>query len=801
MTLPALNPNRNANPFLHPSKAAAGGDLWYIGHAQASIRPFDREFSRTIWEMKYRYATDETIDDTMLRIAKGVFAKEDPENYEWAQWAFWALQAGLLMPGGRISATAGTPKHTTMINCYVSTTIEDSLVGIMKAHTEAALTLQMGGGIGMDFSTLRPKRAELARTGEGSEASGIGPFMDMWDAMCRTIMSAGARRGAMMGTLCDTHPDLLEFITAKTVKGRWTNFNVSVLVSDAFMAAVDEDADWLLYFKKRPTGERDPKVAAFDFVDDEGVQQYVYSVWKARDLWNRITELTHQYSEPGVIFIDRINELNNNAAFEDIRCTNPCGEQPLPPYACCNLSAINLARMVLDPYSDTPSMNWKVLERVVEIGVWFLDNVIDTTLYPLPEQAQEEHDKRRIGLGFSGLADCLAQLNLRYGSPQAAEMASKIMQRIMYVAYRTSIDIAKIKGPFPAFKEGYLIPGTFVAERVPADLQQAIRAHGIRNSLLLTVAPVGTGSILFGDTSSGLEPTFAHRAIRKVLQNDGTWKEHETLGYGLYMLQHIKGTQEPLPHMVTSEDLKVHEHIVMQSAIQRYVDASVSKTINCPEDISLDDFRNVYDLAYKSGLKGCTTYRPSDIRGAVLSKATNSSNAQTPAVTELRPRPDVLSGKTYKIKWPHKDAAMYMTINSDEDSRPFEILITSKDASHQEWITALTLMITAIFRKGGDISFIANELKQVNSFHDTAWIGGKHYGSIPAYIGHILEAHLTGNSTQGAQTGTREPARTDNSRGDAQPARGSTCPKCSAPTLIRAEGCKKCTSCGFSSCG
>ena len=752
-----------------------------------------------IWRDKYRWKDESNLDRTFERVAKAIYEKDlDTEAYK---VAYDAMCRGLWIPGGRIIAGAGTEKRVTLMNCYVNETVSDDLEGIMHAVSNTALTLQQGGGIGTDFSTLRPEGAILTRT--HSKASGPLPFMHMWDRTSATIRSAGDRRGAMMGTMSDTHPDLPKFITAKRDSGVLTQFNISVLISDAFMEAVRDDEEWVLYFNIPPL-ERDEKLVQYDFIDEEtDVMQYAYSVWRAKDLWKLITENTYEYSEPGVIFIDRINELNNLQYCELIRCTNPCGEQPLPPHGVCNLGHINLARCVRDPFTPTASVDYTLITSLAKMGVRFLDNVIDVTRYPLEEQEREQLAKRRLGLGYTGLADLLAQVKVRYGSPDAVRITEEITRAICWAAYDASADLAVEKGPFPAYKEDEYLSGySFVNTMLPESLKNKIKEKGIRNSLLMTIAPTGTGSILVGNVSSGLEPVFLHSATRRVLKpTTGFGDQHETYtewGYGarLYAASQVPGADISVvtlpPFMVTAEDLTVEDHVVMQAAAQRWIDASISKTINVPKDMSYDEFVRVYDLAYSLGCKGCTTYRPSDIRGSVLSKP---GTEVTTVSDRLPDRPECLRGQTYKIKWPSLSSALYLTINQDAEGLPFEIFLASKDAKYHDWATALTVMISAIFRKGGNIAFVANELQQIQSLNDGNFVQGKHHPSLPAYIGFILERHLDEPSMPftATQTWATEPESKNRMIGE-------KCPQCNQFSLVKQEGCKKCVRCDYSSC-
>lgn len=757
-----------------------------------------------VWRDKYRWKDEPNIHKTFIRVADAIYELDAGENGAKGRVAATdAMQKGLWIPGGRILAGAGTEKRVTLMNCYVNEPVGDSMEGIMNALTNTALTLQQGGGIGTDFSTLRPEGALLKRT--HTKASGPMPFMYMWDRASATIRSAGDRRGAMMGTICDTHPDMPKFVVAKREPGALTQFNISVLVSDAFMEAVREDAEWLLYFNVEPH-TRDDSLIEYDFEDEEtGDKQYVYSVHKARDLWRLITENTYEYSEPGVLFVDRINELNNLYYCEDIQCTNPCGEQPLPPHGTCNLGHINLARCVKQPFAPNAKLDYDLIREVTRMGVRFLDNVIDVTRYPLDAQALEETNKRRLGLGFTGLADCLSQLGVRYGSPDAVRITEEITRTMCWEAYSTSADLAEEKGSFPLFdKDKFLLGYNFAATMLPNELKAKIAQKGLRNSHLMTIAPTGTGSIVCGNVSSGAEPVFLHETKRKVLKPTtgfgDQWEYYTEWGYGaklFFASAHLDSYTRvdfkvDLPsHMVTAEDLTIQEHVVMQAAAQRWIDSSISKTVNIPKETTYDEFVQVYDLAYSLGCKGCTTYRPSDIRGSVLSAP---GETQAPLTDKLAERPEFLEGRTYKIKWPSVNSALYLTINSSGDGTPFEVFLTSKDSKHHDWTTALTVMITAIFRKGGDVSFVAKELQQVQSLADSAFKEGRNHPSLVAYIGYILEKHIAGKQEPVVEV-------IEAAKPIVQHVRGEQCPKCRGLTLIRKEGCKVCMTCDFTTCG
>ncbi len=770
--------------------------MFKVDQAHAKMDIFKEKMTHDIWRDKYRWKDEATPQHSFRRVADAV-SKFDPKtraNEELSNQFFYAMSLGLWVPGGRIIAGAGTTKRVTMMNCYVNEVVEDSMEGIVRALSNTMLTLQQGGGIGTDFSTLRPEGALLHRT--HTKASGPIPFMHTWDAASRTIRSAGDRRGAMMGTMSDTHPDLLKFIKAKQTKGSLEQFNISILVSDALMEAIKEGEDWLFYFPIEPL-ERKPGMAELDFEDEEtGKKQFVYDCMPARELWEIITRATYEYSEPGVIFIDRINALNNLHYIEDIRCTNPCGEQPLPPHGTCNLGHVNLARCVKNPFTDDAQVDFELIAEITKLGVQFLDNVIDITNYPLEPQGIEERTKRRLGLGFTGLADLLSQLGVRYGSPDAVRITEEITRAMCFAAYEQSIELAKLKGSFEQFQPEYLSGYSFAHTVLPEYLKEGIRQHGIRNSLLMTVAPTGTGSILMGNVSSGGEPVFLHQTQRKVLKPTtgfgDQWEEYVEWGYAARLWRSLNG-DSPLPnYMVTAADLSVQDHVVMQAASQRWIDASMSKTVNIPKEMPYEEFVRVYELAYSLGCKGCTTYRPSDVRGSILMAPGDGA----PAVSQetLPKRPDALAGYTYKIKWPSIDSALYLTINHNKAGEPFELFINSKDSRYHDWTTTVTTLISAIWRKGGDVNFIASELQQIQSLNDGAFKEEQHHPSLIAYIGFKLEQHLNGAAQVVKDVQVKAPSHVLR-------VIGSACPKCKQLTLIREEGCKKCTTCTYSSCG
>jgi ribonucleoside-diphosphate reductase alpha chain len=1166
--------------------------------------PTVASISQQIWDMKYRLKgptgapIDKTIEDSWRRVARACAAPEkDPER--WAERFYAAMEDFRFLPAGRVLAGAGAEREVTLFNCFVMGMIPDDMGGIFAHLREAALTMQQGGGIGYDFSTLRPRGAYVR--GVGADASGPLSFMDVWDAMCRTIMSAGYRRGAMMATLACEHPDIEAFIDAKSEPGRLRMFNLSVLASDAFMRAVADDAPWQLSFGGT-----------------------VAKVIPARELWDKIMRATYAYAEPGVIFIDRINRRNNLWYCEDIRATNPCvtadtwvmtrdgprqvaelvgkafvaiadgetwpsdtrgffptgtkpvvcletreghrlrltrdhrvlrvrrrtrwscetewreagtlvagdevmlhdhraaaswgdpaaasrdeaegyllglllgdgtlksdkatvavwpgrrcvngdverpgvlgvmdaalaaahrlphrsdfvgwaavpaqgqyrltlgalkrlalahgmqprakritpaierrpaafcraflrglfdadgsvqgsqekgvsvrlsqsdletlaaaqrmllrlgivasiyaerrpagqhllpdgrggrrhyatranhelivagdnlavfaerigfadtekaarlqsllaayrrrlnrepfvatvssiidageaevfdvsipglnafdgngfwahncGEEPLPPYGACLLGSLNLARFVAEPFTPQARLNVEAMTALVPDIVRMMDNVITISRFPLPQQKEEAGQKRRIGLGVTGLADALILCGIRYGSPEAVAATEQWLAAIERAAYLASTALAAEKGAFPLFDRDKFLAGETVAALDP-DIRAAIAKHGIRNSHLSAIAPTGTISLLADNVSSGIEPVFSFRYTRSVLMPDGTRREEEVSDYAFRLFHRLKGEAAPLPDcFVDAQTLAPEDHLVMQAAAQRHIDASISKTINVPADIPFDRFKDIYLRAYELGLKGCTTYRPNPVTGAVLEahpEAEEGRAAPSRAVAPRQPelplpapaaakpadiyeagavvymtqplsRPEALPGQTYKVRWPDSEHALYITLNDivqDGRRRPFEIFINSKNMEHYAWTVALTRMISAVFRRGGDVAFVVEEMKAVFDPRGGAWIDGKYVPSLLAAIGDVIERHMIEIGFLPPKHAAARPAVEaeivsvprfpPGGLGSATP-RLRQCPKCGEAALIRLEDCDQCTSCDYSKCG
>ena len=752
---------------------------------------FPMAISQQIWDMKYRLKDqngtflEQTVQDTWHRIAKAL-SEVETEPKKWETIFYNALTDFKFLPAGRITAGSGTKRNVTLFNCFVMGVIPDSMSGIFDMLKEAALTMQQGGGIGYDFSTIRPKGSLVK--GIAADASGPVSFMDVWDSMCRTIMSAGSRRGAMMATMRCDHPDIEEFIAAKSDSQKLRMFNLSVLVTDAFMEAVKKGEDWKLIYNNK-----------------------VYSVIKAADLWDQIMRATYNFAEPGVIFIDRINATNNLSYCETITATNPCGEQPLPPYGACLLGSINLAKLVEQPFDKNAYLDVSQLEDLVSTAVRMMDNVIEVSQFPLEAQKLEAKNKRRIGLGVTGLADALLMVGLRYGSDEAVKKTEKWMKTIALSAYKASINLAEEKGAFPLFDpEKFIVSGKMI--QMDEDVKQAVHKFGIRNALLTSIAPTGTISLYAGNVSSGIEPVFAYSYKRKVLQNDGSHVEEEVVDYAVQLWRDKFGNA-PLPDFfVSAQNLTPADHVKMQAAAQKWVDSSISKTINCPEDISFDDFKEVYIQAYDTGCKGCTTYRPNEVTGSVLSAASEEKSSSDQEVngdiiymSEPLDRPSTLDGNTYKLKWPDSEHAIYVTINDiivNDKRRPFEVFINSKNMEHFAWTVGLTRMISAVFRRGGDVSFVVDELKAVFDPRGGAWVGGKYIPSILAAIGGILEEHMMKigfikDSDTSLFHKSGEVTKVENLKLSRQ----KSCTSCGQFDLQMIEGCMTCRSCGYSKCG
>lgn len=559
---------------------------------------FDQDIAEQIWRQKYQYVSrdrviDANVQDTWRRVAEGLTVGEPREARVRVTQEFYDAMSGFrLLPGGRILSGCGTNRNVTLFNTFVMRTLPDALDGIVDTMRDAAVTMQMGGGIGFDFSTIRPKGTPV----RGLDCPAAGPIavMEIADAICKMVVS-GMGRGAMMGTLSCEHPDIEAFISAKSKGARLNRFNLSVLVSDRFMEAVEADADWPLTWR----GE-------------------TACVIKARALWQQIMEHTYAAAEPGVLFIDRINQGNPLAYLETLSATNSCAEQPLPPNGACPLASVNLARLVRRPFTSDAHLDIDALAALVATAVRLLDNAIDVSRYPIPAQQWEAKNKRRIGIGVTGLGDALIMTGARYGSDQAVSLLETWMRTLKNAAYRASAALAAERGPFPMFQAAAHLAQPALQNLDP-ETRAMIAAHGLRNGVLTTLPPTGTTSLFAGNVSSGIEPVFSAAFTRHVVGADGETRTERVEDYAAWLFRATYGTDLPLPEsFVTVADLTPADHVVMQAAAQRWIDSGISKTVNCPEDIPFAQFEQVYLDAYKQGCKGCTTYRPNDILGAVL---------------------------------------------------------------------------------------------------------------------------------------------------------------------------------------
>jgi ribonucleoside-diphosphate reductase alpha chain len=703
-----------------------------------------QQFAIDVMLEKYAKGDERSADDVYRRVARGVAAAEPPALREQMEARFFDNLRHGALGAGRIMSAAGSGIAATLINCFVQPVgdsiqgVDDrGLPGIYVALLQAAETMRRGGGVGYNFSAIRPRGAYVRST--GSSASGPCSYIDVFDASCRTVESAGSRRGAQMAVLDCDHPDLPEFIEAKHSKGRWNNFNVSVAVTDEFMRAVEQDLPWQLVHRAEPS----PALRAASDVRQREDGLWVYAEKSARAIWDTIMRSTYDIAEPGVVFISKMNADNNLRALEAIRATNPCGEQPLPAYGCCNLGPLDLTRFVVDPFAQLeggePSFDWDALEARTRTHVRFLDDVLDVTLWPLDEQRAEAAAKRRIGVGFTGLGDTLIMLGLRYNADEGREFAARVGRTMRDAAYRASVELARERGAFPLFDANtYLEEGTF-ASRLPDDLKDEIRRHGIRNSHLLSIAPTGTVSLAFADNASnGIEPAFSWTYQRTKVMADGTRQTFAVEDHAWRLYREMGGDVDALPdYFVSALEMTAQEHVAMMAAVQPFIDTSISKTVNVPADYPFDAFEDLYLHAWRQGLKGLATYRPNETLGAVLQVASPAAQEETNGdggvthdplrvAIDHRPRGE-LPAVIEKIEYLTQTGkvSLYVAVSFLEVTgmlggeqltieRPIEFFIpVGQREESQQWITA-TMRSLSLAARGGFVARALQDMRKVS---------------------------------------------------------------------------------------
>ena len=796
---------------------------------------------------KYAKNGERDADSIYCRVAAAVAQAEKPEQRDvWATRYLANMRAGAI-GAGRIMSAAGTDIKATLINCFVQPVgdaiqgfDEDGLPGIYEALKEAAETMRRGGGVGYDFSHIRPSRALV--NGTASMASGPCSYIDVYDKSCATVESAGARRGAQMGVLRITHPDQAEFITAKRTPGRWNNFNVSVSVTDDFMDALIKGEKIELFHKAKPC----------DDLIEEGAYQradgmWVYRVADAKEIWESVMRSAYDFAEPGILFLSKINTDNNLWYCETIEATNPCGEQPLSNYACCDLGPIILPKFIRNPFGieGEASFDYAGFAKAVATHVRFLDNVLDITYWPLEQQRKEAMSKRRIGVGFTGLGNALSMLKLRYNSTEGRAVAEMISECMRNAAYEASVELAKERGAFPLFDaDKYLTPGTF-ASRLPADLQAKIRTYGIRNSHLLSIAPTGTVSLAFADNASnGIEPAFSWTYNRKKRQKDGTKKVYPVQDHAYRVYSELMGrlvdTAELPDYFVNALEMSADEHIAMMKTVQPYIDTSISKTVNVPVDMPYENFKDMYLQAWRAGLKGLSTYRPNDTLGSVLEvtpKAEAPAAAPAPkavgplidpmrTVVDRRPEGALPAVAEKIVYWTNEGKkALYLVVSfmpvTDADGKVHERAIEffmpiGQAGESGQWLSSSMRMLSLAAR-GGMLERALRDMRKVAWDRGPVRLGERvreedgavipmWHDSEVAAIAYAIQEIIRNRAAQEqsasapALSAPAPAAVTPEIAGQVMP--GKKCDDCGAHAVIKKDGCSYCTNCGITgSCG
>ncbi len=792
--------------------------------------------SLDVLQEKYLKPGETSAEDLFRRVARALASVEAEGERDKYEALFLANMHAGAIGAGRIMSAAGTDIQATLINCFVQPVgdciqgvDDEGFPGIYEALREAAETMRRGGGVGYDFSRIRPRGAEVK--GTHSMASGPCSYINVFDQSCSTVESAGARRGAQMGVLRIDHPDVMDFITAKRTPGRWNNFNVSVGVSDAFVQAVQDDQPWELVHKSRP-GATVMQAGAYQRADGK----WVYESLPARELWDTIMKSTYDFAEPGILFLDQINTDNNLHYCEDINATNPCGEQPLPSYGCCDLGPIILTRFVRHPFGfdGVPVFDFAAFEKSVALQVRALDNVLDVTFWPLPQQREEAHAKRRIGVGFTGMGNTLAMLCVRYDKDEGRAMAARIAEHMRDAAYAASVDLAIEKGAFPKFQaDGYLQTGTF-ASRLPETLKARIRKHGIRNSHLLSIAPTGTVSLAFADNASnGIEPPFSWMYKRKKREADGSMAEYAVEDHAWRLYRELGGDVNQLPdYFVSALEMSAEGHIAMMKTVQPFVDTAISKTVNIPADYPYEDFKGLYLQAWRAKLKGLATYRPNNILGSVLEvhAAPESAGQITPApapvdpmrtVIESRPK-GALSAVAEKVDYWTQEGQkrLYLVVSflpvPDPETgglvdRAIEFFMpVGQSGESQQWVTS-SMRLLSLAARGGFLERALSDMRKVAWDRGPVRLGTHQKADgtkVPMW--HDSEVAAIAYAIQNILARRARPLHSEEQATASEGVltavppvmAGKKCSECGAHAMIRKDGCDYCTQCGhLGSCG